>query len=72
LAYEDLAPDLLELVLVRESFELRAEGDQAGILLLEVPLLLHDARDLLRHHFGHLVAHVRLQHVQEGQLLQTL
>ena len=52
-------------MLVGEALELRAKSYELRVLLLQMPLLFHDSRDLLGHHLGHLIAHVGLQHVQE-------
>lgn len=43
---------------VAESLELGPQCNELGIFFLEVSLLVHDPRDLLRHHLCHLVAHV--------------
>lgn len=64
--------DLDELVFVAQALELAAHGHQVGVLSFESTLLLHHAGDLLGHHFRHLIAHVGLKHVEEGQLLKTL
>jgi hypothetical protein len=63
--YQNFSADLLKPVLVGEALELRAQSYELRVLLLQMPLLLHNSRDLLGHHLGHLVAHVGLQHVQE-------
>ena len=70
--YEYLAAYVLQLVFVAEALEFGPLRDELRVLLLEVPLLVHHPRYLLRHHLRHLVAHVRLQHRQVGELLQTL
>ncbi len=57
--------DVFKLVFVGEAFELRPERDEASVLFLQRVLFIHDSGDLLRHHLVHILAYVRLQHVQE-------
>ena len=70
--YHDLILGLRELLLVADALQLLALLDEAGILHLKFPLLIHDLGDLLTHHLGHLLANVVLQHFQEGELVNHL
>lgn len=58
--------DVFELVFVGQALEFRPESYKFGVFLLQLALLIHHARDLLRHHLRHLLAHVGLKQVEEG------
>ena len=65
LSYLDLSFGLLKSVLVGDALELVTLVHQLGILLFDLALAVHDLRDLFRHHFCHLFAHIVLQFVKK-------
>jgi len=59
-------------VLVRNAFKLTTESDQVGVVGFETTLLVHHLGDFVRHGFGHFIAHVSFQKLQEVQFFNHL
>lgn len=71
-SYKDLSFGLMELMFIWDAFEFTALCDEPRVALLDQLLLVHDLRDLLRHHLRHLLTHIVLQSVQVVKLLVHL
>ena len=63
---------VLEFILLTDTFQLTPPRDQVSILDFELSLHVHSLGDLLTICLAHLIAHVGLKPVQEGQLLDEL